>query len=116
MNWAKLLTTIGVKQQADELMTAADYEFMKYITEYGKHYGTKAEYQYRLSIFKENLAHIEDHNSKNGETHVLGINAMSDWSEEEYNKLLGYKHEMKTTSNVEMLDTSNLKDDINWVT
>ena len=115
MHWAKLLATLGIKQQGGELMTTDEYEFMKYITEYGKHYETKAEYEYRLSIFKENVAHIEDHNSKDEETYVLGINAMTDWNEEEYNKLLGYKHELKTTSNVEMFDTSNLKYFANWL-
>jgi len=115
-HWLKLLTALGIKQQGDEQMTAADYEFMKYVTTYGKHYGTKAEYEYRLNIFKDNLEHINSHNSKNGETYELGINHMSDWSEEEYNKLLGYKHEMKKTSNVEILDTANVGADINWVT
>jgi cathepsin L len=100
-------------------MTSGDYEFMKYVSEFGKSYGTKAEYEFRLNIFKDNLANIESHNSKNGETHTLGINHMSDWTTEEYKKLLGYKPEMKDRSKnaePELLDTSNLKDDINWVT
>jgi len=88
---------------------------MSYITEYGKMYGTKAEYNYRLEIFKQTVADIEAHNAK-GESHTLGINHMSDWSEEEYRMLLGYKHDMKKTSDVAILDTSDLADDINWVT
>lgn len=99
-------------------MTAADYQFMKYITEFGKHYGTKAEYNYRLDLFKDELVHIAAHNSSNEETHELGINHMSDWSEEEYNNLLGYKPSLRNggyESKVEVLDTTNLAADINWV-
>jgi len=99
-------------------MTSADYEFMKYITEFGKHYGTKAEYEYRAELFKETLAHINEHNDS-GATHTLGINHMSDWSEEEYRALLGYKPELRNgtyEANIELLDTSNLADDVNWVT
>lgn len=117
MHWTKLLAAIGIKHH-DEKMTAQDYEFMRYVSEYGKSYGTKAEFEYRSGLFKETLAHIEEHNSK-GETHTLGINHMSDWSTEEYNKLLGYKPELRKGLNrpePELLDTSNLKADINWVT
>jgi len=44
---------------------------------------------------------------------------MMDWTEEEYRKLLGYKPEIRLgakESRIELLDTSNLADDINWVT
>jgi len=88
---------------------------MAYITEHGKMYGTKAEYNYRLDIFNQTLADVESHNAK-GDTYTKEINHMSDWTDEEYNQLLGYKHEMKKTSDVAILDTSNLAADINWVT
>jgi C1A family cysteine protease len=44
---------------------------------------------------------------------------MSDWTEEEYKKLLGYKESLRTTVKISeptILDTSNLADDVNWVT
>jgi len=41
---------------------------------------------------------------------------MSDWTQEEYKKLLGYKSEMKQANEVMQLDTSNLADSVNWVT
>jgi len=118
MHWTKLLAALGVKNNTEQ-MTSQDYEFMGYVTEYGKQYGTKAEFEFRSALFKETLAHIEQHNSGN-ETHTLGVNHMSDWTEEEYKKLLGYKPELRMgglkQSNVELLDTSNLADDVNWVT
>jgi len=43
---------------------------------------------------------------------------MSDWTHEEYKRLLGYKAELKAESNEEpeLLDTSNLASEMNWVT
>jgi len=95
MNFIKKLGAhLGLKHAEQEL-SAADYEFMRYVSEYGKHYATKAEFEFRSALFKEQLAHIEDHNAK-GESHTLGINHMADWTEEEFRKLLGYKPEIRT--------------------
>jgi len=76
-------------------MTTQEYDFMRYISEYGKSYGTKAEYNFRLGLFSEEAAKIEAHNAKGTETHTLGLNHMSDWTEDEYRRLLGYKPEMR---------------------
>lgn len=92
--FSKLLAALGAKN-ADQLMTAQDYQFMAYVTEYGKTYGTKAEFEFRSALFKTELAHIEEQNASGNNTHTLGTNHMSDWTEEEYNKLLGYKPELR---------------------
>merc|ERR1712127_16503 len=86
-------------------------------TEYGKTYGTKSEFEFRSAQFKETLAHIEEQNSGNN-THTLGVNHMSDWTEAEYNQLLGYKPSLRTGEKKEakILDTSSNAEDINWVT
>jgi len=68
---------MGLKAQ-DNTLTQADYEFMKYVTEYGKHYPTKLEFQLRSDIFKQNLQFIEEHNSSNDATHTVGINHLMD--------------------------------------
>jgi cathepsin L len=99
-------------------MTAQDYEFMSYVTEYGKTYGTKAEFEFRSALFKQELAHIEEQNAS-GNTHTLGVNHMSDWTEEEYNKLLGYKPSLRLGGEKRestFLDVSGpMADSINWV-
>jgi hypothetical protein len=48
--WHKLIAALGMKAQ-EKIMTTADYEFMRYITEYSKQYTTKAEFEMRASIF-----------------------------------------------------------------
>lgn len=66
--------------------------FDNYVAEYGKSYGTKEEYEFRLNIFAKNLKMVSEHNTANGDSaETLGVNHMSDWSSDEYKKLLGYK-------------------------
>ena len=116
--WSKVLAAIGMKHGKETLMTAQDYEFMRYVTEYGKTYGTKSEFEFRSAQFKETLAHIEEQNSSGNNTHSLGVNHMSDWTEAEYNQLLGYKPSLRTGEKKapKVLDTSSNNEDINWVT
>jgi hypothetical protein len=50
----KILAAVGVKHHAETdsgLMSAQDYEFMRYVTEFGKTYGTKAEFEFRSALF-----------------------------------------------------------------
>jgi len=61
------------------LMDTADYEFMKYVTKYNKRYGTKEEFDFRLSVFKKADADIKEHNAKKG-TSTMGHNIYSDWT------------------------------------
>jgi C1A family cysteine protease len=112
--FSKLLAAVGLRQGADQLMTAQDYEFMSFVTEYGKTYATKAEFEFRSNLFKQELAHIEEHNAGN-HTYTLGTNHMSDWTDAEYNKLLGYKANLKQKNEPRWLDATNLADDVNWV-
>ena len=80
--WHKLLAALGMKGQ-EQLMTSADYAFMRYITEYGKQYATIGEFNQRAAIFKKNLLLIEEHNAS-GKTHQLGLNHLSDYTDDEY--------------------------------
>jgi len=91
--WQKVLAALGLKAQ-DQFMVPADYEFMKYVTEYGKQYATRSEFDLRAGIFKETLKTIEEHNAS-GATHQLGLNPLSDYTESEYKQMLGYKPYLK---------------------
>ena len=107
-----------LKKENIELMTEADYKFMAHIFEYGKSYGTKAEFEFRLDIFKKNLAEIEAINADPAITHTVGINEFSTWTAEERKVLTGYKQindGLVMDQNVKILDTSNLADGVNWV-
>merc|ERR1712032_917915 len=99
-----------------ERITAEEKSFMEYVVEHGKNYGTAAEFKFRLEQFKQNLATIEAHNSDETQGHKLGLNQFSDFTQEEYRKMLGYKPEMMQglERQVKTFDTSNLKDSVDW--
>ena len=105
----------GTQLFQGETLTAEDYEFIRYVAEYGKSYGTTAEFEFRSAQFKQTLAEINALNAENG-TSTHGINQFTDKTPEEMKRMNGYKAELKTESNVTVLDTSNLADEVNWVT
>jgi C1A family cysteine protease len=74
----------------NDILESADYKFMEFVGTHGRSYGTKAEFQFRSKIFKQNLAEIEEINSQNG-THTVGVNFLADQTPEERKKLNGYK-------------------------
>ena len=96
-----------------ELLTAEDYQFINYVSNFGKRYGTKAEFEFRSNIFKNNLKKIEEWNNADN-THTLGINEFSDKTETEMKKMLGYKKDMYQQKKTLVLDETNLADSVDW--
>ena len=73
-----------------EQLEADEAAFLKYLTEFGKSYATKEEYKFRLAEFKKSLKHIAEHDEV-ATGHSVGVNHFSDWTHEEYKKMLGLK-------------------------
>jgi len=71
----------GTQLFRSEILTAEDYKFMNYVSSYGKRYGTKAEFEFRSNIFKNNLKKIDEWNNNGENTHTLGINQFTDKTE-----------------------------------
>ena len=67
-----------------------DAEYMSYIAKFNKNYASQEEYNFRKGLFAEQLKVIEKHNAKES-SFTLGINEFSDWTLDEYKRLLGYK-------------------------
>jgi C1A family cysteine protease len=86
---AALLANVSA-YKVGELMTEADYKFIDFVSAQGRSYGTKAEFEFRANIFAQRLAQHEAHNSKNT-TWTLGVNHLTDRTDEEVKALLGYK-------------------------
>ena len=101
----------NVKLFADDRLTDEDYKFMSYVSEYGKSYGTVAEFMFRKEHFTTRHRQIEAWNSGN-ETHTLGHNHFSDRTYAEMKKLNGYQ--VSEQKNVKELDDSNLEASIDW--
>ena len=96
-------------------ISEAEREFINFISEFRRSYGTKEEYNFRLSVFEEKFNHIKQHNSE-GHSFNLGINHMADWTEYEYKQLLGYKPELRTEARQEVFPKINSKaaSSIDW--
>ena len=63
---------------------------MKHLADFGKSYATKDEYEFRLALFAKKHIEMAKINSTNG-SFTVGHNMFSDWTQEEFQKLLGYK-------------------------
>jgi C1A family cysteine protease len=103
------------KFMQEELMTQADYDFINFVSQHQKSYGTVAEFNFRKAQFAQAQAEINELNAENG-TATYGHNFMSDWTHEEYKRLLGYKPAMKTTYEPMEYDASTIGESMNWVT
>ena len=90
-----------------ERISEQEIAYMRFVTDYGKSYGTKAEFDFRYEQFQKTLKKIEEHNANPAHKSTVGVNEFSDWTEAEYKRLLGYKP--KENWEGEELDTSNLK-------
>ena len=121
MKFATAVLVLGAAQASDlflnsgaHLLTAEDHEFIKYVAEYGKSYGTKAEFEFRAAQFKKNLAAIEEHNASNG-TSTVGVNQFTDMTPAEFKRLLGYKASKRVAAKeAKVLPTDNLADSLDW--
>jgi len=67
-------------------------EFMTYTAKHGKSYSTMEEFGMRHARWNRAEAYIREHNEKNGSANYqVGHNQFSDYTESEYNTMLGYK-------------------------
>jgi len=84
---------------------------MEFVAEHGKSYGTKEEFEFRADQFKATLQKLLAHPENSSST--VGVNFMADWTEEEFKKLLGYKHGL-TSSNAETHYSVEAGSPIDW--
>jgi hypothetical protein len=64
-------------------------EFMNWIVDQGKSYGTKEEYEFRFELFQQAHESIAELNSRNGSA-TFGHNQFSDLTSDEKKMFLGY--------------------------
>lgn len=63
-------------------------QYQKFLAEHGKSYPTEEEYNLRFGMFTKNLQFIEAHDPE-VEGHTVGLNEMSDWTDEEFGVVSG---------------------------
>jgi len=83
-----------LKKEMDPLagmtLDATDYAYFAYVSEYGKSYGTVAEFMFRSDEFRKSMEFIAEHNANPENTHVVGINEFADRTYEEMKKMNGF--------------------------
>ena len=87
------LTSTAIAISADEL------EFVNYAARFNKAYEEIEEYALRLERFIYWHRIINEHNASNGPNFILGHNQFSDWTDDEYEAILGYKPEADKSVN-----------------
>jgi len=104
----------NVQLFATDRLEAEDYKFMEFVTNYGKSYGTVAEFMFRKEQFVTRHNQIEAFNADTNNTHTVGHNMFSDKTYAEMKKLNGYTH--KEATNVVELDESVTAASVDWRT
>jgi xylem cysteine proteinase len=105
----------GVKLFADDKLSGEDYKFMAYVSEYGKSYGTVAEFMFRKEVFVTRHNEIEAFNADANNTHTVGHNLFSDKTFAEMKKLNGYKPVARELNAVHLDESSNAAS-VDWRT
>jgi len=90
-------------------------KFMEYITFHGKSYGTVEEFEFRKALFAITEDSIQAINSNANHTFTAGHNKFSDYTHEEYTRMLGYIPEVNAFAQATILPETNA-DSVNWVT
>lgn len=100
-------------------MTPQDYEFMSYVSTYGKSYPTATEYKQRASNWARNDAKIREHNNNPRATSRCGHNFLSTWSESELKSNKGLNASQlgsaAGTTNTSLLGSTPTANGVDWV-
>ena len=92
-----------------------ELEFLKFVSKYGKSYGTKEEFEMRSEQFINTLSQIELENARNENTFRVGINKFADWTPEEFKRILSYKSLTKGATPV-TYEAVSIPDSVDWRT
>lgn len=98
-------------------MTDAEREFITFVSEHRRSYGTKEEYEYRLSLFAAAYEKVKSHDSADT-GFTIGINKFADMSAYEYKQMLGYKSDLRTSKRINtfsIADPLSVPDAVDWV-
>lgn len=94
-------------------------QFMNWVAKYGRSYGTREEYKFRLEMFTQKHEEMAEF-MKTNPTSTVGHNQFSDYTESETQKMMGYKHELtdifeEKTNRVRTFIPDYNADSVNWV-
>jgi cathepsin L len=119
-----LAISIGYSESRPRWFELKGYSFDQYVSDFGKQYASASEYNARKKLFETRLQEIHSHNSDSTKTWKQGVNHLSDRTEEEFRRLLGYRkdiaysmaaeREAKAQKNMQLLDIDALPKSVDW--
>lgn len=98
-----------------------DFQYMQYTALFNKHAHSLHEFETRMHEFAETHKYITAHNAATTNTHFVGHNAYSDWTDDERTHFLsgGLVDTLKDHDHImhhyARLNTEYIPDRINWV-
>ena len=99
-----------------ERITEEEMAYMRYVTEWGKSYGTKAEFTFRMEQFKKTMAKIAEHESNDAHKSTVGVNQFSDWTEAEFERLMGFKgYDLQKPGVYGAIHGAEIPAEVDWV-
>jgi len=93
-------------------------EFSQWAAKFEKVYENAEEKAKRFALWSERRAEMEAHNAA-GKKYTLGMNHMSDWTEEEYKRLLGFRgaeHKPRSSEPFTHASVTDVPDSVDWRT
>merc|ERR1711935_238366 len=117
MKYAVLAALLATAQATTLVSDDMERTYLNYLSEHNKSYATVEEYKFRLAQFEKNVKKVNDHNALNADGEQLALNALADWTDEEYQKLLGYKDtrpQMFGRTQFQETNIDDIPDSVDW--
>ena len=97
------------------LLEGLEMDFIKYVAQFNKRYGTIEELRFRQNLWSAAKAEIDELNAGDHGA-VFGHNEFSDWSADEMKDLLGYKSSGRTVNEYMEYEPVAADSSVDWTT
>ena len=91
MKFAALVGAAAAHNLQNDVISATEYQFMGFVSNYGRSYATKAEYNFRLAQFTKRVEEHQRWNAVEGQTSTQGVNHLTDRTDTEIKAINGFK-------------------------
>lgn len=110
--YTKALLAVGLIALATNLYltttatsSGVEEKFQQFIQDQRRSYFSKDEYSFRLGVFSKNLQKIDEMNANPNDDAEYGVNHFSDWTDEEFQAILGLKNmPLQSTQGEKVID------------
>jgi C1A family cysteine protease len=87
-------------------LDATDYAYFAYVSEFGKSYGTVAEFMFRADEFRKSKEFVDAHNADPTQTHEVELNMFADRTYDEMKAMNGFIPQPEPTEFIELPESN----------